>query len=749
MNRLQQFDGYGEFYAAFHERKAVFIHYQFDMLRIGDFLTLQELARATFKLPIVSILVPYADPKHPLRFVVVTEDGFAHLIALHKGKFKILVSSELGHGTMLSHALLLDNQSQCHLFFENGHLLCLARKESASKELEWPPDDVLKVVRMCATAPFEGQRSVAPNSASFVAFVRTEASPAITSWIVDFDSDSVFPGPFSIQVSPQSQFISSRFFGQNGELFNIYPFMKIGNYTDAVACSNFAGNLALFSDGEGEIMSMTPQDITKLTTLTDAPVRVETNGADFIYMRADGTLVAPSSGETFKIPAPFRLTEYNSIMVRCGLPSVVPFPTVQNPPPQLPNSTVEANMVSSNAGASWEPPYGIVCSATTRHHDDEFIIAATASSIHILKSSVSKPKITVLLEKQWESPITAVAISSCLYAVASVDNRVIVASFKGESYHFTFQSSLCLALSLSDTTLAAGFCDGSFILASLKDRGPIFTVSPFKAPVKAVSHVSDDVTTVEWCHAVGLVTAENIDWLKLPSFPPANLAAFGPGLLALGTAKSLDIYSFAERKLLAQIPQRVVGVCCSGRHVYALTIKNELIVLYYLKEISVDHQSMIDVDEPLAISAVDETVYVLCEKYVAVFDMRGHKLDTVEISYRPRFFDAASRGFFVVFARMIRYISRDQSTKQIPHDKGNLTGFSVIDDDRFVVTTSSRLMLCECQRDKTTFSTIDKLTQKVLAVKCYSSRMDNPIDTVMVVFEDNSIQKWPLPDNGR
>jgi hypothetical protein len=323
----------------------------------------------------------------------------------------------------------------------------------------------------------------------------------------------------------------------------------------------------------------------------------------------------------------------------------------------------------------------------------------------------------------------------------------LVASFSGNPYCFTFQSSLCLALSLSKTTLAAGFCDGSFILASLEDRAPKFTLSPFRAPIKSVAHVTDEEVTVQWCEVTGLVSEEGISWVKLPNFPKASLAAFGNGILALGTAKSLDIYGFAERQLLAQVPQRVIGVCMSGRHIYTLTIKYELIALYVdgSMEISVDHQSIIDVDGPLSISAVDETVYVLCERYVALLDMRGHRLDRIAISEPPRFFEAAQRGCFVVFSRMIRYLSRDHSTHEIEYPKSNLTAFSAIDDDRFCITTSNHLVICDGYGSRYIFSRIAKLTKRVLSLKCFHSHVEKPIDRIMALFDDDTTETWPIP----
>ena len=176
MNPIRALDSFGEFYSAFHEDRAIFIHYQFDLLRVGDFHSLEEIARATFKMPIVSVCVPPFDKSKPLRFVVITEDQFAHLIVLSNGKFRILSSSSLEDKVILSHTLLVDSQARAHLLFENGALIRLSRNDTQVVNINWPPPHILRVVRMCALPAFENQLTTFPNSAAFSAFVRTESS---------------------------------------------------------------------------------------------------------------------------------------------------------------------------------------------------------------------------------------------------------------------------------------------------------------------------------------------------------------------------------------------------------------------------------------------------------------------------------------------------------------------------------------------------------------------------------------------
>ena len=251
MNPIRPLDSFGEFHSAFHENRAVFIHHQFDLLRVGDFSTLEEIARATFKMPIISVFVPPFDRSKPLRFVVVTEDHFAHLIVLNNGKFRILSSAELDERTvMLCHTLLVDQQGRPHLLFENGILVRLSRNDTATFNINWPPPYVLRVVRMCSLQnssisslttlnnmnngvpslsvsttlfAFDNQLQMWPNSAAFSAYIRTENSCQITTWFLDFNENKVYSGPATISVSYQSQYISPFFFKQEDQIYSTFP----------------------------------------------------------------------------------------------------------------------------------------------------------------------------------------------------------------------------------------------------------------------------------------------------------------------------------------------------------------------------------------------------------------------------------------------------------------------------------------------------------------------------------------------
>jgi hypothetical protein len=106
-----------------------------------------------------------------------------------------------------------------------------------------------------------------------------------------------------------SQFPSSHHFELNHELFSIFPFAKIGRSTDAAAVSNHVCVVTLFSNGDGIIWKLTRDELTQSTTLEETPLRIETNGSNFFYIRADGMIVSPTTASTLRILSSYRLSK--------------------------------------------------------------------------------------------------------------------------------------------------------------------------------------------------------------------------------------------------------------------------------------------------------------------------------------------------------------------------------------------------------------------------------------------------------
>ena len=761
MNRPRIFDSYGEISIGFHQGNPVLVHYQAELLSVSDLKTLSEISRATFQLPIVDISIIKNNPTEDLKFIVITEDRNAHSISLNGKVFKVHSSTSLGENNiMMSHVVLTDKRNYSYVLFENGSVIKLSKKSPENFQVSFPNPNA-RIRRLVPTVPFDGQHLVAPNSAAFFAFQKTDNGCEIASLIFNFDRKKIIEGPYNISISPHSWFLNSRFFYQNQKLFCINPYKEVDTFNDIFCCSTSTLNseqITFFTAvGIGYTVTINGDstDVKEIMRMPKPPVRVEACGDDFVFLTYDGNLVSKNSGASLKIPVPFRMSEYKSILIRCTEHEIKPFPLSPSPPPKIINASVKNDIVKSSTGAEWKAPGKIVAYSSYPSSNSDFLIAATSASIHILDLSNTSKKVTLIKEEVFNSPVIAVAISAVHYAVSTVDSGVQVSSYVGEPFNLTFHTGQCLCLSLSATTVASGFDDGSFILASLEERGPLINVKPFNVPVKSVQHNDDMSAVVEWCEAVALVSRQSIKWLKLPTFNGAMVSAFAADLLALGGANGLSIYNFPTNKLAAVIPKRVVGVCSSsvcfstlgslGIRFFALTVNNELVVLYSHREIDVDHQSIIDAEDPLALYAVDENAYVLCNRYVAIYDMRGNRIDTVEFSVPPRFFGAAARGFYVAFSRMVWYISRDQSMKRIPHDKSNITGFSAIDDERFCISTNSRILVCESIGSKVSFNTLVKIDKKVLSMKAFASKQTGVVDSLLVVFDDNSNEIYNLP----
>jgi hypothetical protein len=151
----------GELFAGFHENRSILLYYQFGLLRVTDFLTLVELSHATFKWPIISVHIIPSDSSQPLQFIVITEDQFAHLLQLNGSQFTVLNSVRFSDAPVISTVLLIDSQSNCHLFFETGNCICVSPNGPPPFQATWPgprpTDSCFNVLRMRPCPFFEGQ----------------------------------------------------------------------------------------------------------------------------------------------------------------------------------------------------------------------------------------------------------------------------------------------------------------------------------------------------------------------------------------------------------------------------------------------------------------------------------------------------------------------------------------------------------------------------------------------------------------
>jgi len=742
MNNSKAFDSVGKLIPVFVQKRSLLFHYQFDVLRLLDFNNLEELSRVVFKNPIVNIFVVY-DPD--LEFLVLTEDNYAHHSYLDGWALKTKSSIKIEENIMQEMALLYDNESNLCIFFENGHVYRLSKKNPFDLVLDWPQSTGFKINSIFMAYPSEKFKNFSYRTSGFITFQTNTEGTLICTYFIDFEQKTIKDGPYKIQISPHSQCISPMFFAQYKKAFKIDPYTSVGSIDDIYISSGYYGDVAYVVSENSGVYCLSSQGVNKITQLNCIPIRIETNGSQFVYITNDGFLVSQSTGAKIDLSSFIRLSENNALLIRSESGQTSAFPMYPCPKIGEPRSLVHVESVESHSGSLWKAPHKIVCHSFCVTDKGEIIIVSTSGSVHIIEIN-NQGNAECIFDKKWDSGIMAVAVSEKHFAVASVDNRIHVSSYHpDEKYSFTFQSVLCISLSLSTSTLAAGFCDGSFICASLVERGPLFTSKCFRIPITKVVNITDTSVLVCWGEAHAIVSPNSLQWVKLPVYPDSIVSTLSSGLIMIGRQSSVEIYNFASKSLLAQIPHRSIGVCSNGRRFFILTCNNELIVLYYHREISVDHQCILSIENPCGIAAVDETVYVICEKYIAVFDMRGHRIDTIEIITPVRYFESSPCGLYVCFSRMVWFISRDQSMKKIPHEKSNITGFTAIDDDRFCISTPNRLLVCLSKENRVSFSTIAKIEKKVRGIQSVSSKHDTEKDTIVCIMEDKTIETFLLP----
>ncbi|EAX90597.1 hypothetical protein TVAG_415740 [Trichomonas vaginalis G3] len=755
MNSSSPFDSFGNFEIGTHNGEKVIIHYQYDSLAVYYLETLELVSKVTFQFPVVSLFVSNNPKEEALNFVIITEDQQAHSIFLDNAEFKVHSSTNIHENIMSHHTMLTDKFDYNYILFESGKMVKLSKKSPVQYQIEWPIKNG-KIVRLERCHPFEDQYLIEKNSSAFIALIKTEKEYLVATYIYNFTTEELMQGPYTANISCFSRYLNSKIFFQNGKIFGFNPFREIAEIPD-VTCASQAWNTekTIIFTPEGIGYSVTADSFTEVLRLSNPPLRVESTGDFLIYLTSSGDLILNGTEHKVHIVAPIRLSEYKSILIQCDEDSIKTFPTISMPSIPTIQTKYEGKKVTGYNGATWECTNNIVAFAGCNSENSEFVIAASVKTVYILKVPSDSKAIQLIKEETMTSPIIDVAISPIHYAISTIKQGVHVTSYVGDPFNLTFHTGQCLCLSLSKTTVASGFDDGSFILASLEERGPIVNMKPFNTPVKKVTHITDDSVLVQWDLACAVVSRDKFQWCSLPKFNGAQISAFAADLLALGGPGGMSIYNFPSKKLVAVIPKRLIGICSSsvcfstlsslGIRFFALTADNELIVLYSHREIDVDHQSLIDADDARAICAVDESAYVICNKCVAIFDMRGNRIDTVDFPAPPRFFEASSRGFYVCFARMIWYISRDMSMKKIPFDKSNIVCFCAIDDDKFCIATSTRVLTCSAMGTKIVFQTLTKVDKRIISMKALSSSQISVPDTLAIVFEDSSTAIYQIP----
>lgn len=742
MRKFPNFNSFGELNHGFHEGQSLLIHTKNETVTMYDFNSLSIVSQTSFKQSIVRTLVPVLNKQLSFRAVVVTEDQMGHLIFLRKGQIEKTASVDLQQPLTLCYTLLLDGPLNSYILFENGSSTLISRKKIETIESNWPPKTMTRITHLEPYRHFSGQKLIGKNSAGFLAYHYANNTCQITSWIMIFPNRRIINGLFSIQVNPNSRFLSPYYFLQDRDLYTTKKFKKIATLPkDVYTCSTYLGESSIFLDSDGQLYKVKDHQIEKLREFASIPLRVEYNGDQFVYLTMNGLI-----NDKLNINIQLPLSTWANFFTHPSYPKVFPVHLVEAPPSKPCALKFQESLITSNSGGKWTPPHKIVSFNSVRVGQYDFFVAATAGTVHILKSHLKNPSILPVFECNWDTPISAVAINSKLFVVSSADNPIKIQQYSGDEYTFNFESSLCISLSLSETTLAAGFVGGSFILLSLKDKSQIISLWPFRVPITKLSHFDDEGVLVQWGKAMAKLTPKALEWVKLPSFPGAlGTALSRQGLLSLGTTTTTDVYSFPDATLIAKIPQRPLAMCENDRRTYILTMKNEVVVLHYHSSLKVDAQFVIDVDNPYGILATDDFLFVLCQRSVSTFDKTGQRIADIELQLKPKFYDSTSKGIYLFFHKSIWYIQNKDNIKKIRSDYSNALAFSAVDDKRYIVASNGRLFYVEHHREKPMVSALSKYEKPLMGMKCYASQVGGKLDKIFLLYEDHSSHSMDIP----
>ena len=735
---------YGSFCIGYHFGKPMIVNSYQENIRVYDMETLKDVAKFTFKNPIIHVLLPRKKKILRLEFVLITEDQMAHLIILTERGISIISSVDIQQSAQLIYCLLYDKYVHSFLLSEKGILISVSKQKVEKKTLAWPPKTMEKIKGFYPSKKFAAQKALAPNSAALLAFHFMGGNALISSWIYNFDTNEMLNGPFTIQTTPYSFFLTQKFFLADNNVYSIDPYKQIGTMENVVLASSTYCDTCTIVNEKGQIFRISENEIKQIGSVLDPILRIEGTDTDFSYITIKGSLITDSTKAELNFLPRFDLGHYYGIYAFPGYPNVS-FRNIEKPSPLPETSLVNTiDAITSKGGAKWNAPSRITSHSFLRIDNEDYFIASTTLTVTIMKCPIKNGTFDIILDNNWDNPVSAVALNSHLYAVADATLKVTIQQYSGEPYNFTFSSSLCVSLSLSETTVAAGFADGSFIISSLKEKETILTIKPFRVPVKLVQHISNDKVSVTWGETTAEVSPNSFIITNIPSYPAAQALTFDNGLLTLIHSNSVDIYSFADKYLLGTIPMQVISIDTCKRRIAALTMKHELLILYFHRTLAVETQAIVDLVDPISIHISASCVYVVCKRCAVVFDYAGKKLDTIEFNSQPRCASASEGGLFVGFIRYFWFIGKDQKVKKLAHDKSNLQIMSAVDDENIVIATSVRALLCNIPSNN--YITLGRFEKRLLSMRCIRSRGSNRKDKVATYFIDDAMAVWDIPE---
>lgn len=745
MNNFPTSGLYGTFHTVYNEGKSYFINYNIESLKMYEYETLKEVGEISFKTSIATVLFPKTGLHYTLKFIVVCEDQYAHIVLFKKMNFKIIQSTDLCQSVNLTYTCLSDKALHLYILSENGVVTSVQKKNVQKRNLSWPPKNMTKIKRFENCYKFAGQKCIARNSAAFLAFHYMGDSCLISSWIYDFDTGEIMNGPFTVTVSPQSFYISTNYYVHDNAIYSICPHKNIGPSPNIIASSNFSSDYALIADTKNDLYRITDEKIQKIASIQTNILRIESNGlGSYIIITSDGVLT--NGKQKLQLQPTVNMDSYCNLLA-IATPSGTKFmPTKESSPESVKTLTIDKQKIMSLSGGKYSFPGTIVSHYVKRIENYDYVIVATAGTIHILKSHLKNPSILPITEKNWSNSIACVALTKTLFAVADVTNTITVKNYSGDDYEFKFTSSLCNVISLSDESLICGFVDGSIIISSLEQKQAISTIRPFRnVMLTSVKHLPEEGRYIlSWPACTAELSNNTFAFMNVPEFPSGNKVCFENGLLTIMKVDSLEVYRFADKSLLCKVQISCIDIDSCKRRIAILTIKNELLIIYFHKNLAVETQSLLDIVDPISVHISGKYVYIVGKNCVYIYEFSGKLIETLSFTQVPRCASSSQCSIFICFTKFIWLIDNENKVTKISHDKSNIQRICAVDDTKCVISTPSLVIVADVKANS--FNVIAKHEKKLLALRCFSSSLmnDGVIDKVGAYFADNTIALWDI-----
>jgi len=745
MNYLNYSKSIGSFFCGFHIKKPVIIYYHAENIKLFDFYDLTEVSSLSMKNSIVSAYYLDCLMGLKLKFVVITEDQLVHVVGLKNNCMKIINSIDLGQSCLMNYGILICKSLKLYIISENGRVLSISKGSNLNHQLSWPPKNMSKILMIHYIDDFIGQKSMGNNLASFVSYNIMKDTGLVSSWIYDFEKKEVFNGPFTLQISPYSLFLSpSIFFFEEG-LFSIYPYSLIKKFDKfCYVSSTTHGNIYLV-DSSNRIFCYNAKGMVQIGSSPNPVTHVLGFNNDYVIVNRNGNIFCSKTQSMMRIPYMSCISGHFGLFCANGLESPCFFPITAPILKPLSSVSISKNGVTSNSGGKWS--FSNECSSSNTYKGDkyEYIIITTSATVHILKSHFKNPSVLPIIEKNAKVPVVVSAINETLFAISCIDNTVHCENFSGEEYKFSFSSGFCTTMSMSALSLACGFADGSIIITSIQGKSPIISVRPFRVPVKQLYYSAPDKVYLSWGEISATISHTlDLEWNSAPSFSNSDRYLLENGLISMSSNNEFFVYSFPDKKLLLKVPTHVKLFHSYRRRITCLTSRNELLIFHYHKKIVVETQALLDLISPLEIAINESNVYILCQKTINVFDFEGKEVEIHKVEEPYKFFDVTKNGFYVSFSKFVWFISTGNPVIKIQIDKSTILQFCCIDETRFCVSTSSRIVLFNVTKSK--HNTICRIEKNIIGLKCYCHPLKQKEIHLAVLYDDISSRDYCIPD---